>query len=234
MMKGRTTGDRRGDQRDAAMAGAPERMARREEFEPSSERVSGSALTIAIAALGMPAWLLGSGAMFAHALQHGSTPSAPFVESALLLVGLVAIAFCARAASQLRSATPFRGSSEGDRLWCGAGAAAVAAAVFMQRALWSDGDLSSDPLALMGAVVPIFCIADLSRALFTATDGRFGTDAARRASYSWMLSAALLAVAALGLGLWWLPALLSCGAAASSAITGVCVWQRYQGVPATA
>lgn len=233
-MQDQRTGDRRGDQRDPSGGGAQGRMGRREDFEASSERVPAATLMTAIAALGMPAWLLGSAAMFAHALQHGSIPSAPFVEGALLLAGLLAIACCGRAAAQLRLAPQLRDSAEGERLRWGAAIAAVAAIVFIQRAMWSGGDLSGDPLALMGAVLPIFFVADLSRALFTVADGRYGTDVGLRASYSWMLSAALLAVAALGLGLWWLPALLSCGAAAGSAITGIRLWQRYQGAPATA
>lgn len=232
-MKDRSIGHRRGDRRVSAIACASERTWRRGDAEASSDGVWTSALMTAVASLAAPAWIFGTGAMFALSLAPIQGPISYLVEGALLVLGGSAVVCCARAAILIGFAPRLRDSDQRERLRYGAVVATIAVAVFIQRAMWGGADLCTDPLALMSAVLPILFLADLSRALALVGDGRHGTDIGTRASYGWVLAAMLLVVAALGFSPWWLPALLACGAAAGSAVAGARVWQRYEGIPVT-
>ena len=231
-MKERPFGSRREDIQIATVSSVAAPTWRRRDLDGSGEGVSTSALTAAVASLAAPAWLFGAAAIFVESISGGSRHAFPLIDCALLLLGALGILSCARAAALLRNAPRLRGSDQAARLRYGAIVATVAAGVFLQRALWGGGDLSVDALALMGAVLPVVFIADLSRALARVADGRHGTDIGTRASYAWLLTSALLAAVAMGVGPWWIPALLASAAGAGSAVAGTRVWRRFEGDPA--
>ena len=87
----------------------------------------------------------------------------------------------------------------------------------------------TDPLAFLGAVVPVLFLADFSHAMATAANGRHGTAVGLRASAVWLVVALLLALTVIGVTAWWLAGVLAFAAAICTAIAGLRVWQRYEG-----
>jgi hypothetical protein len=210
---------------------AATRTARRETADASRAGVWNSALTTAIACLALPTWVFGASAILLGPTQAAGDAGSFIVEGTLLGVGATAICCCALATILMRLAPALRDSPEGQWLKWGAMLAIAGVALFIQRALWAGGDPSTDSLALTGAVLPMLFVADLSRALSHVAGGRHGTDIGVRASYAWLLAAALLVVATIGPMHWWLPALVASAASAGSAVAGTRVWRRYEGVP---
>ena len=188
-----------------------------------------SALVAAAASLAVPTWILGAGAAFARTGELATGPIPRALEVALIVLGAIALVCCARAAIGFGLAPRLRVSSHRLRLHVGAALATAGVLLFLQRALWGGPELIFDPLALLGAVLPIFFLADLSRSMSLVAKGRHGTGIGAGACCTWLGAASLLSLTAIGWSFWWLPALVACGAAACSAIAGTRVWKHYEG-----
>lgn len=188
-----------------------------------------SALVAASASLAVPTWLLGAGAAFTRSAELGTAPMPRFLEGALVVLGAAALVCCARAAIGFGLAPRLRGSTHRLRLKVGAATATAGVLLFLQRTYFGGPELLFDPLALLGAVLPIFFVADLSRAMSVVARGRHGTGVGLGACCTWLAAASLLSLAAIGWSFWWLPALVACGAAACSALAGARVWRHYEG-----
>lgn len=228
---GFSTVDRSTTGRDArpSASQSTERLWNEHHAEASNGGAWTSALVAAAASLAVPTWLLGAGAAFARSGELGTAPLPRVLEAVLVVLGAAALVCCARAAIGFGLAPRLRGSSHRLRLHAGAALATAGVLLFLQRAFWGGPELILDPLALLGAVLPIFFLADLSRAMSVVAKGRHGTGIGAGACCTWLGAAALLSLTAIGWGFWWLPALVACGAAACSALAGARVWKHYEG-----
>jgi hypothetical protein len=222
---GFSTVDRSTTGRDArpSASQSTERLWNEHHAEASNGGAWTSALVAAAASLAVPTWLLGAGG------ELGTAPLPRVLEAVLVVLGAAALVCCARAAIGFGLAPRLRGSSHRLRLHAGAALATAGVLLFLQRAFWGGPELIFDPLALLGAVLPIFFLADLSRAMSVVAKGRHGTGIGAGACCTWLGAAALLSLTAIGWGFWWLPALVACGAAACSALAGARVWKHYEG-----
>ena len=207
----------------------PARLWTETHAEASSGGAWTAALVMAAATLAVPVWLLGAGAMLSRPEQGGGAPMPRFTEIVLIGLGAAALICSARAAIKLGFAPRLRSTAARMRPSVGAGLATAGVILFLRRVIWGGDGLLFDPLALLGAVLPIYFLADASRAMSILANGRHGTAVGATACCTWLSTAALLSLAAIGLSFWWLPAVVACAAAAGSALAGTRIWQRYEG-----
>jgi hypothetical protein len=217
------------DHNSSILARASGRVWDRDDSDAANHGTWIAALLAGGVSLAVPTWLFGIGAIFARAWEYHNAPMSRGFEAFLVVAGAISVVCCARAAFSFGMAPRLRHTPRHHRLRVGAVLATLGVMLLIQRALWGGDSFLTDPLAFLGAVVPVLFLADFSHAMATAANGRHGTAVGLRASAVWLVVALLLALTVIGVTAWWLAGVLAFAAAICTAIAGLRVWQRYEG-----
>lgn len=213
----------------AAVAHASERIWNKRDTAQADRGVWVSALVAGSAALAVPAWVLGGSSLLVRLQSSDGAVALHMHEAFLLLVGALALAFCAHAAFRLGYGRGLSVTAQCLRLRIGAVVTALAMAATLLLSLHGVSSTIPTLLAALCLVLPLVFMADLSSAFSRIGDERVGADAGERGAWMWISVLAVIALMGTGLVPWWSAGPVACAAAVLTASAGLRIWRRYEG-----
>lgn len=194
-----------------------------------SKGVWTAALFLALSAFLMPVWFLAAGSTFASGTELAASVSLRWVQAAVLVLGAIALWSGSGASAMLAGAPRLaHGHHRSAMRWLAA-LASVCGACFVFRMFTDPGEVSSDALCYLTAIMPAALFAQSSFALPAITKGKYGTEIGWLGGWCWTAAGASLAFVAAAPSFWWLPTAFALAGAFCTGMASVRVWRRYEG-----